>query len=97
MLLPDHLIAAVELLHRYYAQQAYASVNHSHVPQGTFTADMKTLEKYAPLGKRALNGSCTGVPTVSLSSSGKEWTGIVSSADGTRSAIITHDRLLLVK
>lgn len=81
---------------RYYAQQAYASVNHSHIPPGTYSADVATLANYAPLGVAALNGSCTSIPSVSLQSAGKEWTGRVISADGKRTATITHDRLLLV-
>ena len=97
---PDWKIRSVAM-QMYYAQRAWVATNES---KGLYTADLSTLQRFAPLGPAALNGSCTGLPHVSLAAGGTAYTAHVASADPTwpppihqRTASVTQDRYLLVK
>ena len=79
----------------YYAEKAYFVAENT----SRYSSDVRgTLADLAPLGRRALNGTCGGgVPTVVLSASGSRFVGYVRSSDGKRVATITDDRYLLVR
>ena len=79
----------------YYAEKAYFVAENT----SRYSSDVRgTLADLAPLGRRALNGTCGGdVPTVVLTASGSRFVGTVRSSDGKRVATITDDRYLLVR
>jgi len=94
---PDFSLRAVAM-QLYYAQKAWAS--SPTLGNGSYTEDVQRLVTLAPLGAMALNGTCSGVPTVELTRNGKGYVGTIihlSTEGFWRAATITDDRYLLVR
>ena len=72
----------------YYAQKKRG--------RGNYTEDVAALAETAPLGPRALNGTCTGVPSVAVNAEGATFVASVRDTAGRRVATVTEDRYLLV-
>ena len=72
----------------YYAQKKRG--------RGNYTEDVTALAETAPLGPRALNGTCTGVPSVAVNAGGATFVASVRDTAGRRVATVTEDRYLLV-
>eukprot|EP00038_Savillea_parva_P012574 m.205560 g.205560 ORF g.205560 m.205560 type:complete len:442 (-) comp22997_c0_seq1:178-1503(-) len=90
---PDWAIRSVAM-QLYYAQEAYKAGH------GSFTTNVDSLAQFAPLGPAALNGTCTHVPTVTLTDRGgvPGYKAMVASrSEPARTATITDDRYLLVQ
>jgi hypothetical protein len=82
---------------RYYAQKAAFENSSAVAADRRFSADAALLARFAPLGPRALNGTCAGLPKVTLAQGGRAYEAEVADASGGRVATITHDRYLLVR
>ncbi len=74
----------------YYAQHAYASANG-----GVYTGDVQSLFWYTP-DPHVLDGTCTGVPTITLAPGATGFNATIVSATGDMKATITDDRYLRV-
>lgn len=74
----------------YYAQHAYGGAHN-----GSYTSDITQLLPYVD-GPYVLNGSCTSVPQITLTSGGKGFIAWSIDPSGTMAASITDDRYMRV-